>query len=177
VGVFIQNHRDDIRASGSGACLEYHTDTDTVHDTAEDGGKELLFQQRTRLHALFDEGGDIDFRLQEGIIAVGIVDEPHENRNGESTDDGLHAEHPAEKIDAEQQQRHVHAEGGHFRFPSPQVVEHHRQAVGASRCEAVRFGEHHGSQRKHETSSQQPAVGDEKINDFFSSDSHIQSFF
>ena len=109
VGVFIQNHRDDIRASGSGACLEYHTDTDTVHDTAEDGGKELLFQQRTRLHALFDEGGDIDFRLQEGIIAVGIVDEPHENRNGESTDDGLHAEHPAEKIDAEQQQRHVHA--------------------------------------------------------------------
>ena len=136
-----------------GARLEYHADADAVDDAAEDGRQQLLLQLGALHHA----------RLKKGVVAIGGVDKPHEQGNGEGADKRLDAEHAAEEINAQQQQGHVHAESGDFRLPSPQVVEHHREAVRASRRESVRLGEKHGSERENETAAQQPGVADEKV--------------
>ena len=131
-----------------------------VEYSAEDGCQKLVVVEADGGFSGQALGGNLlaDFRLYQRIKAVGLVDNPHEGRYEERAQQRLDAEPASQDNRSQNQQRNVHAQGGNFRSPAPQMMEHHRKAVCSARSETVRLNKEDSPQRKDEASTRQKAV-------------------
>ena len=119
LGVFVQNHRDDVRAAAGSTRAENQTDGHAVDDTGNHRIEEIVGTEPTAVmgnldHRLDHRGvnGGCDGTIEDdGIIAPPDLEDKGEQEYQRRRDDGLDTELGAKNPGADNQQGDIHADG------------------------------------------------------------------
>ena len=145
----MQDHRDDVRAAARGAATEDHADGHAVDQACHHGVEEVVGHEPhavVRLHhrKALDGCGHYRTVVDHRVVAPQpAFDGEGEAEDEEGGDDGLHAELGPENPCADDQQRHIHADGPYRYLAAPEGAEYVGEAVGAAGGHHVGVDEHH----------------------------------
>ena len=174
LGIFVDNHRDDVRASAGSSRAENHADGHTIDNTGHNRVQEIVGVEPASVmwnldHRLDHRGIDGFYNItvvDDRVVAPSALKHKSEYENQRCRNNRLDAELGSQHPSADDEQGNVHADGVERNLPRPKGIEHVREAVGASRGHQIGVNKHHIANSEQQTADDEQDIGQQFLPQF-----------